>query len=125
MKKLLLLAIAVVLFPVVSYAASASLTWTANTETNLVGYKVYRGTGAQCTSTTPLSTLVASNVEVPNTSFVDNTVPVFNGTLCYEVTAHNIHNLESPRSNRASKEVELSPIPPVAPTGLSIGIVTP
>jgi hypothetical protein len=125
MTKKLLLAVIICLFPVMSYAASATLTWTPNTETDLAGYKVYRGNGVCAIG--PLQPLVvngtAVTVAAPTASYTDNTVPVFDGQLCYEVTAYDLAGNESPRSVRATRQVNL--IPPVAPVGLTIGTVAP
>jgi hypothetical protein len=124
MKKVLLAAI-MCLFPVVSYAASATLTWNANTEADLAGYKVYRGNGT-C-SVGPLQPLIvngsAVSVLAPSTSYTDTTVPTFDGLLCYEVTAFDTSGNESVHSVRAQKTVSLNP--PVAPVGLTIGVVAP
>lgn len=110
-----------------AFAASADLTWNANGEPDLAGYKLYRGNQA-CEAQGPLAPLVinGTHVIVPPVSapgFHDNTVPVFDGTLCYEVTAFDTANNESAVSNRASKVVNL--IPPQAPTGMTIGTVAP
>jgi endoglucanase len=106
-------------------AASATLTWNANTESDLAGYKVYRGNGS-C-SVGPLAPLTVNGIQVtvasPATTYVDNTVPVFDGDLCYEITAFDTSGNESARSNRATKTVNL--VPPTAPTGLSIGAIVP
>lgn len=108
-----------------SYAASATLSWTGNTESDLKGYKVYRGNG-ECT-TGPLKPLMIGGVHVeiakPATTYTDTTVPVFDGMLCYEITAIDTSGNESPRSNRATKAVNL--VPPQAPAGLAVGIVMP
>jgi hypothetical protein len=123
--KKLLLAIVMCLVPVMSYAASATLTWTPNTETDLAGYKVYRGNGVCAIG--PLQPLVVSgsNVSVlaPLATYTDTTVPTFDGSLCYELTAFDTAGNESTHSIRATKAVNL--IPPVAPVGLSIGTVVP
>jgi len=124
-KKLLLACAMLCLFPVVSFAASAGLTWNANTEADLAGYKVYRGSGT-C-SVGPLQPLIVNGTAVsvlaPATSYTDTTVPAIDGLLCYEVTAFDTSGNESVHSVRAQKTVSL--VPPVAPVGLSIGAVTP
>lgn len=123
MKKLFLAAI-MCLVPVLSYGATADITWDDNTESDLAGYKVYRGNGA-CT-VGPLQPLMVNGAHVtvlaPTNAYTDNTVPVFDGTLCYEITAYDTAGNESVRSNRATKAVNL--IPPVAPVGVTIGAVT-
>jgi hypothetical protein len=124
--KSLIVAIGLVLgMSSMSYAASATLTWTPNTETDLAGYKVYRGNGVCAVG--PLQPLVVSGTAVsvlaPTSTYTDTTVPTFDGSLCYEITAYDTAGNESPRSIRATKAVNL--IPPVAPVGLTIGTVVP
>jgi hypothetical protein len=126
MKKCIWLLIMMLMVPGVVNAASATLTWTANTETDLAGYKVYRGNGVCAVG--PLAPLldasgVAVSVAAPATTYMDKTVPVFDGELCYEITAYDTAGNESGRSNRATKTVNL--VPPVSPTGLVITTVTP
>lgn len=125
MKKILLTIGLLLGISSISYAASTTLTWTPNTETDLAGYKVYRGNGVCAVG--PLQPLVVggSNVSVlaPVATYTDTTVPTFDGSLCYEVTAFDTAGNESTHSVRATKAVNL--IPPVAPVGLSIGTVVP
>lgn len=103
-------------------AGTANLTWTANTEADLAGYKLYRGNGVCAPG--PLQPLGAGAlIPKPATSFTDTTVPNFDGTLCYELTAVDTAGNESPRSIRASKVVNL--IPPSAPLDLQLVTVTP
>ena len=124
MKKLWL-AVIICLFPAISYAASASLIWNDNTEPDLAGYKIYRGNGACAVG--PLQPLIVNGTHVtvlaPTNVYTDATVPVFDGELCYEVTAYDTAGNESLRSNRATRAVNL--IPPTAPTGMMIGDVIP
>lgn len=124
MKKVLLVII-MCLIPVMSYAASATLTWTPNTETDLAGYKVYRGNGVCAIG--PLQPLLVGGVAVsivaPASTYVDATVPAFDGSLCYEITAFDTSKNESLHSIRVTKVVNL--IPPVAPMGLLIVDVVP
>ena len=114
--------------PTVVQAGSADLSWTANAETDLAGYKVYRGNAANGTCPIgPLQPLKDGNgnpVSVGKvTAYTDNTVPVFDGELCYELTAFDTAGNESTHSNRATKQVNL--VPPGAPNGLTIPAVRP
>lgn len=108
-----------------SQAGSATLSWNANTEQDLAGYKLYRGTLTDCdTAAGPLQPLqndqgqhVAVGIV---TTYTDQTVPSgLTGPVCYEITAFNNLGQESPRSNRAAKN------PPGAPTGLAVTSATP
>lgn len=126
MKKLLYVLLIVLLVSVDNvFASSASLTWNANTESDMASYRIYRGNGVCAIG--PLQPLVVGGVNVsvlfPLTTYTDTTVPVFDGNLCYEITAVDTAGNESAHSIRASKTVNL--VPPVAPTGLTIVTVTP
>lgn len=115
----ILIVIGLMVFPISVFAGSATLTWTANSEADLAGYKVYRGNGVCAVG--PLQPLVVSGSPVSLgkvTTYTDTTVPVFDGDLCYELTAIDTANNESPHSTRATKVI--NGIPPVAPTGLTI-----
>ena len=114
----------VLMLPVSAMAGSATLTWTANGEGDLAGYKVYRGNGVCAVG--PLQPLIVSGSAISLgkvTTYTDNTVPTFDGDLCYEITAFDTANNESTRSVRATRAVNL--VPPVPPVGLTIVTVTP
>ncbi len=130
MKRLLLsvLTLAVLAIGAPSFAADATLQWTANTETDLSGYKFYRGnaTGAGTCPIGPLQPLMVGGVAASVgkvTTYIDSTVPTFDGQLCYELTAFDTSGNESTHSVRAVKAVNL--VPPVAPVGLTIPSVVP
>lgn len=116
MKKLILLTV-LSLFPTLAFSADAVLTWTANTEPDLAGYKIYRSTSACAVPTTVLSPLTSVGVV---TTYTDTALPAFEGELCYEITAIDVAGNESAHSNRVKKAVNL--VPPVAPTGLDVVI---
>lgn len=104
---------------------STSLSWNANTESDLAGYKVYRGQGtAQCSGTAPLPALVVNGnpvrVLAPSIAYTDTTVPRVEGPLCYELTAYDTSSNESGRSNRA--QVVLNVNPPSSPQNLQVVI---
>ena len=124
MKVLKSLIVAVMLMlPVSAMAGSTILTWTANTESDLAGYKVYRGNGVCAVG--PLQPLIVNGNPVSLgkvTTYTDTTVPSFDGNLCYELTAFDTSSNESTRSVRATRAVNL--IPPVPPLGLTV-TVTP
>lgn len=106
-------------------AGSATLTWTPNSEADLAGYHVYRGNGVCAPG--PLQPLL-DPAGTPVTlgkvaTYTDASVPSFDGSLCYELTAFDTGGNESVHSTRASKTVNL--VPPVAPAGLVITTVTP
>jgi fibronectin type 3 domain-containing protein len=90
----------------------ATLTWNANTEADLAGYKIYRSIG-----TGPM-TLLASVGKV--TTYVDDPLPNIDGDVGYAVTAVDTAGLESFKSATVTKAVNT--VPPQAPTGLAVVI---
>jgi len=106
----------------ISQSADATLTWNANTEADLAGYKVYFAPQG-CTAQGPLAPLVVagSPVQVGKvTTYKHVNIPVIDGVLCWEITAFDTSGNESLRSVRVSKDVNM--VPPVPPTGLSVVI---
>lgn len=102
-----------------SYAADTVLTWNANTETDLSGYKIYFAPQA-CTAQGPLAPLVVGGNPVQVGKVVTYKhlgIPPMDGTMCWEITAFDTSGNESGRSNRVSKDTNV--IPPVPPTGLN------
>jgi fibronectin type 3 domain-containing protein len=92
-----------------SAARKVKLTWKANTEPDLSGYKIYRSATSYQYGTTPYGTVLA-----PETTFTD-TLP-FEGMNYYVVTAYDNLNNESGFSNQASAFIDN--IPPAVPTNL-------
>ncbi|WP_423218586.1 fibronectin type III domain-containing protein [Syntrophothermus lipocalidus] len=85
----------------VESSTSVNISWQANTEADLAGYKIYR-----------------NNTEIAN---VDKTVTRYNDitvapgiTYTYEITAYNTSNLESARSSPITVTT-----PPATPTGVT------
>jgi hypothetical protein len=121
MKSLLVgLVLAVMLFvPMALYAADATLTWNANTEVDLAGYRIYYAPQS-CTAAGPLAPLMVGGVAVQVGKVVTYKhvgLPNIDGVLCWEITAVDTSNNESLRSNRVSKA--MNTIPPQPPTGLN------
>lgn len=99
-------------------AADSVLTWNANTEADLAGYKIFFAPQA-CTAQGPLAPLVVNGAPVVLgrvTTYRHVGIPAIDGTMCWEINAFDASANESGRSNRVSKVVNL--IPPVPPTGL-------
>jgi endoglucanase len=90
---------------------NAILTWTANTEPDVAGYKIYRGLDGA-----PLSLLAAVGKVTTYTDVLPsaNTVAVYSLTAFDTATPHN----ESPRSAEVTKVYDANP--PKAPTGLTV-----
>lgn len=101
------------------FAADTVLTWNANTEADLAGYKIFFAPQA-CTAQGPLAPLVVggSPVQVGKVvTYRHVSIPSIDGTLCWEINAFDTAGNESGRSNRVSKDVNT--IPPQPPTGLN------
>ena len=110
MKKILLILMVLVLFPVLSYGASPlTFAWDANTEPDLAGYKIYQadrsgghifGTGHE-----------VLNIPVGTTT---GTILVVDGTWFFVVTAYDFSGNESGPSNELTDS--LDSIPPNNPS---------
>ena len=95
---LIIIAVAVTLIVSAPATSSISLTWNANTESDLAGYNIYRaetsgGYGA------PIVTL-PGNI----TSFTATGLPV-GKTYFFVITAYDLSGNESPRSNEISRSI--------------------
>jgi fibronectin type 3 domain-containing protein len=89
---------------------TVNLTWTANTETDLAGYKLYRGLGASA------PTFLAAFPKTA-TSGSDATVPNTSQTVTYNLTA--VDNAGNESAHSAVATVTVDATPPQAPTGLT------
>ncbi len=83
--------------------ASVRVQWTANSEADLVGYKVYRATSASGTYEAASALLVTTN------EFTDSNLPEGAAALWYRVSAVDANDNESAQS--ASINVELASAP--------------
>jgi len=113
-------AIASILMLWSSTAWSATLTWTANREPDLAGYRVYQCSQQPCTRTSGTASSLATLGKV--TSFNIGTPAVIQ---YYFLTAYDLANHESGSSNLATFIPAGSPPPPPlktppAPGGLRI-----
>jgi len=92
--------------------ATNTLTWNANTETNLAGYNAYRQI-----DTGPTVKLNTTLILKGTQTFVDSAITV-DGDYKYTVTAVNTGNLESAHSAMVDKVMTV--VPPAAPSGLVV-----
>lgn len=124
MKKLLIMVIVLLLFPVLAYALDVTLSWDANTEDDLGGYKVYYntsetpgppydGTGATEGDSPVIMVLVddedpaPEKVQITLHNLPDSVTVTLRDR--FAVTATNIFNLESGYSNEVSVGVPTDP----------------
>jgi hypothetical protein len=95
-------------------AASVTLAWDANVETDLGGYRVHYGTASQS---------YTSHVDVGNLTSI--TLSTLNsGTYYFAVTAYNSGGDESDYSNEVSATIAASDTTPPVISGLSVTSVT-
>ncbi len=87
-----------------SQAGQATLTWDANTEADLAGYKVYYGTSPSSYNTS----INIGNVTTYSLTLNDG------ATYYFAVTAYDTSNNESGYSNKVSKSLGVTNQPPVA-----------
>ena len=118
MKKIGLVLLLVMVLSGSAFGASLNLraTWTANTETDMKEYRLYRTDGTR--------TLIGT-VAHPTTSYnFSVTVPDGStGTLRFVLTAVDTNNNASSDSLTASYPYNTDATPPAAPRNLSIGIM--
>ena len=88
------------------------LSWTANTETDLAGYNVYRSTTPPVTKGTPLNGALLTNPTYADTSVVNGT------TYFYAITAIDTSGNESNPSDEVSATPE---VPPPGAYSLDLG----
>ena len=79
-------------------ASTASLTWNANTDTDLAGYKVYKGTSSG-TYTAPVATIPKGTTSYTATGLQTGT------TYFFIITAYDNAGNESLHSNEVSKSI--------------------
>ncbi len=115
MKKMAVILVATLLFcgPALGATVSLKATWTANTESDMKEYRLYRTDGARTlVGTIPHpTTLYNFSATVPDGSA---------GTLTFVITAVDLNNNESTDSIPATYPYNLDTIPPASPKNLSI-----
>lgn len=89
-------------------AGKAILTWDANTEPDLAGYKVYFGTASK---------KYGSPIDVGKVT-TKTIEPLQDGTYFFAVTAYDTSGNESGFSNEVSKTIDSTP--PSPPSGLKV-----
>ena len=102
--KVLLLTICLLALAFSAHAADVTLTWDANTESDLAGYRVYQGSGSNPTTFTRVQQVAATTATIKG---LDNT------SHSFAVTAYNTAGMESAYSN-----VVTIPAAPLVPGNL-------
>ena len=102
--KALLLTICLLALAFTAHAADVTLTWDANTESDLAGYRVYQGSGTDPTTFTRVQQVAATTATIKG---LDSTAHSF------AVTAYTTAGLESAYSN-----IVTVPAAPIAPGNL-------
>ncbi|MFQ5641452.1 MAG: hypothetical protein ACE5IR_26040 [bacterium] len=95
------------------YAQTAKLSWNANTESDLAGYKLYYGSA---------SGVYGDPVDIPLSALSNTASPTFTQTLAldcgenktafFALTAYDLAGNESGKSNEVSKTYDVSPCNP-------------
>jgi len=101
------------------FAGSATLTWNANTESDLAGYKIYYGTSPRTGSCPPGG--YVNNLNVGNTTSYTFSNLTDGQTWYFSVTAYDTSNNESCFSAEVSKVLPAAgdTTPPTTPTNLT------
>lgn len=116
MKRIILISLSLILLSSMVFGASIPLkaTWTANTETDMGGYNLYRTDGARVKLN---STLITHPPVLPYLFTI--TVPDNSqGTATFVLTAVDTAGNESPDSGTANYPFDLKA--PAAPTGFGV-----
>lgn len=92
--------------------AQATLTWNANTEADLAGYKVYRGQG------TAAPTLLATLGKI--VTYQDTTLPDVSQSVTYQLSAFDSKGNESAKTAPVTITIDVSP--PAVPTGFAVTV---
>lgn len=97
-------------FAASAWAGSASLSWTANTEADLAGYKIYYGTSARTGTDPKICNLCgyATKIDVGKVTTYTITNLTNNQTYYFSVSAYDTSNNESVFSGQTSKFVSTS-----------------
>lgn len=117
MKRLLYTLLLCLVLATPGYAATVGLSWDANSESDLAGYRLYRAAG---TCVAPANFVT---VQTYGKVTSGNDVVTVDGAYCYKLTAVDTADNESMFSNSVGVSVNVNP--PAAPTNLRSTSVAP
>ena len=118
MRKVLMSVLLMLVFTLGASANTVQLKWNRNSETDVTGYNMYRSTTSGSFTSKLNSVLIPQTSVGVSPSYVDTTA--LNITYYYVVRAVNAAGLESQNSN----QVTAMPLPPGAPSNLTIESLT-
>jgi hypothetical protein len=104
----------VLLFSASAFAGTAILDWTANTEADLAGYKVYQSTTSGVYGT-PVATLGKVITYTANLPIIETARTYF-----WTITAYDIAGNESLKSVQVTKTIPGVDLVPSAPVGITV-----
>lgn len=116
--KYVLIVLMCLMFQVNTTLADITLTWAPNTESDLAGYKVYRGVGSCVTAMSGATTTLLTTLG-KTTTYVDSAIPNTALGTFYELTAYDLTGNESGKSSRVCKDAIVVVLPP-PPSGLNV-----
>ena len=112
MKKLIVIIICILAMASMAWADSnVTLQWTANTENDLAGYRIYRGAQAGGPYTQVGNDIACGPNDATCCEFIDMNIP--DGTYCWVATAFDTSGNESEYSNEVIDTLDsVAPAPP-------------
>lgn len=109
MKKFFILLVLFILFPIITFASTIEVSWNANSESDIAGYRIYVGNSSGNYPTV---------IDVGNVLIFDITNAIETSTYYIAVTAYNTSSLESEKSD----EIFITVPDATSPSSITINI---